>query len=68
VNKNNNLDLLKSRLEQLLENMHVPAMRRDLNKLSNLMWLQRNISINNKGEELTEILALLKKERRRLNK
>ena len=68
MNKNNNLDLLKSRLEQLLENMHVPAMRRDLNKLSNLMWLQRNISINNKGEELTEILALLKKERRRLNK
>jgi CBS-domain-containing membrane protein len=68
VNENNNLDLFKSRLEQLLENMEVPAMRRDLNKLSNLMWLQRNISINNKGEELTEILALLKKERRRLNK
>ena len=72
MSENNNLDMFQdtglSRLSQLLENMEVPKMRRDLNKLSNIMWLQRNVAINNKGPQVTEVIALLKKERRRLNK
>ena len=54
------------RLSQLLENMDVPKMRRDLTKKSNIMWLQRNVAINNKGPQVTEVIALLKRERRRL--
>jgi len=54
------------RLTQLLENMDVPKMRRDLDKPSNVRWLQRNIAINNKGPQVPEILALLNKEWSRL--
>ena len=70
MSENKNIDMFQDagllRLSQLLENMDVPKMRRDLNKKSNIMWLQRNVAINNKGEEVTEVLALLRKERRRL--
>ena len=65
-NNNNNLDLFLTRLEQLLENMEVPNMRRDLNKPSNIRWLLRNIAINNKGPEVPEVIALLVNEERRL--
>ena len=71
-NNNNNLDMFQdaglSRLSQLLENMDVPKMRRDLNKSSNIRWLLRNVAANNKGPQVTEVITLLKKERRRLNK
>jgi hypothetical protein len=70
MSENNNLDIFQDagllRLSQLLENMEVPKMRRDLNKPSNVRWLQRNIAINNKGPQVPEILALLNKEWRRL--
>jgi len=70
MNDSNNLDMLQDagllRLAQLLENMEVPKMRRDLNKPSNVRWLQRNIAINNKGPQVPEILALLNKEWSRL--
>jgi len=70
MNDNNNLDMFQDagllRLSQLLENMDVPKMRRDLTKKSNIMWLQRNVAINNKGPQVTEVIALLKRERRRL--
>ena len=70
MNKNNNLDMFQDagllRLSQLLENMEVPTMRRDLNKPSNIKWLLRNVAINNKGEEVHEVIALLVKEQRRL--
>ena len=70
MSENNNLDMFQDagllRLAQLLENMDVPTMRRDLNKPSNIRWLQRNLAINNKGPEVPEILALLNKEWRRL--
>jgi len=70
MNDSNNLDMFQDagllRLTQLLENMDVPKMRRDLDKPSNVRWLQRNIAINNKGPQVPEILALLNKEWRRL--
>jgi len=70
MNDSNNLDMFQDdgllRLAQLLENMEVPKMRRDLNKPSNVRWLQRNIAINNKGPQVPEILALLNKEWSRL--
>jgi len=70
MSENNNLDIFQDagllRLSQLLENMEVPKMWRDLNKPSNVRWLQRNIAINNKGPQVPEILALLNKEWRRL--
>ena len=65
-NNNNNLDLFLTRLEQLLENMEVPNMRRDLNKPSNIRWLLRNVAINNKGPEVPEVIALLVNEERML--
>ena len=70
MNDSNNLDMFQDagllRLTQLLENMDVPKMRRDLDKPSNVRWLQRNITINNKGPQVPEILALLNKEWSRL--
>ena len=70
MSENSNLDMFQDagllRLSQLLENMEVPKMRRDLNKPSNIRWLQRNVAINNKGPEVLEILALLNAEWRRL--
>ena len=63
MSENTNLDMFQDagllRLSQLLENMEVPKMRRDLNKPSNIRWLQRNVAINNKGAEVLEVLALL---------
>ena len=70
MSENSNLDMFQDagllRLSQLLENMDVPTMRRDLNKPSNIRWLQRNVAIDNKGPEVPEILALLNAEGRRL--
>jgi len=70
MNKNNNMDMLHDagllRLAQLLENIEVPKMRRDLSKPSNIRWLQRNVAINNKGHEVPEIMALLRHEWSRL--
>jgi len=70
MNKNNNLDMFQDsdllRLTQLLENMDVPKMRRDLNKPSNIKWLLRNVAINNEGPEVSKVIALLIKEQRRL--
>tara|TARA_Y100000296_G_scaffold37136_1_gene42962 strand:+ start:193 stop:408 length:216 start_codon:yes stop_codon:yes gene_type:complete len=70
MSENNNLDMFQDagllRLSQLLENMNVPAMRRDLDKPSNIKWLLRNVCINNKGAEVPEVIALLIKEQRRL--
>ena len=51
MNNNNNLDIFQDAelidLAQLLENMAIPAMRRNLNKLSNVKWLLRNLRANN---------------------
>jgi hypothetical protein len=70
MNDNNNLDIFQDagllRLSQLLENMDVPKMRRDLNKRSNIRWLLRNVAANNKGPKVHEVIALLITEQRRL--
>ena len=70
MNENNNMkwaiDPTIHRITQLLENMEVPKMRRDLNKPSNIRWLLRNVAINNKGPEVHELIALLVKEQARL--
>ena len=72
MNKNNNMtwahDPAIHRITQLLENMEVPKMRRDLNKPSNIRWLIRNVAVNNKGPEVVEVIALLIKEQARLKK
>ena len=70
MNENNSfkwaIDPTIHRITQLLENMKVPKMRRDLNKPSNIKWLIRNVAINNKGPEVAEVIALLIKEQARL--
>ena len=70
MNKNNNFkwahDPTIHRITQLLENMEVPKMRRDLNKPSNIRWLLRNVAVNNKGPQVGEVIALLIKEQARL--
>ena len=70
MNENNNMkwaiDPTIHRLTQLLENMEVPEMRRDLNKPSNIRWLLRNVAANNKGPQVPEVIALLIKEQQRL--
>ena len=70
MNENNNMkwaiDPTIHRITQLLENMEVPKVRRDLNKPSNVRWLLRNVAINNKGPEVRELIALLIKEEARL--
>ena len=70
MNENNNFKWAHDpdihRLSQLLENMEVPKMRRDLNKPSNIRWLLRNVAANNKGPEVPEVIALLIKEQARL--
>ena len=70
MNENNNMkwaiDPTIHRITQLLENMEVPKMRRDLNKPSNIRWLLRNVAANNKGPEVHEVIALLIKEQARL--
>ena len=64
MNENNNMkwaqDPTVDRLTQLLENMDVPERRRDLNKLSNLRWLQRNLNANNEGDKLEAIHLLIR--------
>ena len=70
MNKNNNMkwavDPAIHRMMELVELMEVPKMRRDLNKPSNIRWLLRNVAANNKGQEVTEVIALLIKEQARL--
>jgi len=64
MNENNNFkwaqDPVIVRLSELLENMDIPEMRRDLNKVSNLRWLQRNLSANNEGDKLEAAHLLIR--------
>lgn len=44
----------------LLEGMHVPELRLDISKPSNVRWLLRNLGINNpSGHNLTEAIGRL---------
>lgn len=51
-------------LEKILENMDVPAMRRDVSKQENLKWLLRNLAINN-GDH-PDIDSILREVKRRV--
>jgi len=57
MNENNNF--AAERLTELLEPLDIPSTRRDLNKPSNLRWLQRNVSINNDDAEALDTIHLL---------
>ena len=64
MNNNNNLDMFQDakliELAQLLENMDIPTMRRDLNKMTNVKWLLRNLKANNaKNPQIDRAIALL---------
>jgi hypothetical protein len=57
---NENNDFAAARLTELLASLDIPTMRRDITKLSNLKWLQRNVSINNRAENLDTIHLLIR--------
>tara|TARA_R100001591_G_scaffold27178_1_gene37538 strand:+ start:547 stop:765 length:219 start_codon:yes stop_codon:yes gene_type:complete len=64
MNENNNFKSVQDpvivRLSELLEGMNIPEMRRDLNKVSNLRWLQRNLNANNEGDKLEAAHLLIR--------
>ena len=69
----NNLTLLewarRRNLSELLDTMVIPTMRRDLDKESNIRWLQRNLAIgNNEHPRIGEAIMLLKREAHRIRK
>ena len=53
-------DFAMQRLNELLQPLDIPKMRRDLNNLSNLRWLQRNLSINNTSDNMDAIHLLIR--------
>jgi hypothetical protein len=68
-----NLTLLewarRNLLAEVLSTMDIPALRRDLDKESNIRWLQRNLTINNnKHPRIMEASTLLKREALRIRK
>lgn len=51
------------RLTNLLRDMDIPAMRRDLSKTENIQWMLRNLRIRNlDNPSIGEAILLLKKE------
>lgn len=58
----------KQTLINLLEPMDIPKTRRDINKLENVLWLLRNLGINNgKHPNFGHAYSLLKERREELN-
>ena len=61
----------KTLVLEILNEMDVPETRKDLNKLSNLRWLQRNLLIRNgnhpKAVEVVEVIAKMAREKRQQN-
>ena len=57
----------KTQVLEILEEMDVPEMRKDLNKIGNLRWLQRNLLIQNgnhpKAVEVVEFIAEMAREK-----
>lgn len=49
------VDRRQSALSTILKQMDVPKLRQDTTKLSNLMWLKRNLSINNASHPLHDV-------------
>ena len=60
---------VESRLSDILEDMNIPNMRKDISSLANVRWLMRNISIQNgSNPELSEAISLLNQHRKNLSK
>jgi len=57
----------KTQVVEILNEMDVPETRKDLNKLSNLRWLQRNLLIQNgnhpRAVEVVETIKVLAREK-----
>ena len=57
----------KALVFEILKEMDVPEARKDLNKLSNLRWLQRNLLIQNgnhpRAVQVVEIIAEMAREK-----
>ena len=45
----------QSALATLLEQMEVPAMRKDTTSKSNVRWLMRNLAVKNKNHPMFEV-------------
>ncbi len=64
-------DALHLELLVIIEDMDIPEMRKDLNKLANLRWLQRNLMIRNgnhpRATEAVEMIAKMAQEKRKQN-
>ena len=51
----------RAQLAGILEEMDVPEMRKDVKRLSNLRWLQRNLLIRNrKHPKAAEAIGIIK--------
>ena len=61
----------KALVLEMLNEMDVPETRKNLNELSNLRWLQRNLLIRNgnhpKAVEVVETIAKMAREKREQN-
>ena len=55
----------------IIEDMDIPETRKDLNKLGNLRWLQRNLMIRNgndpRATEAVEMIAKMAREKNKQN-
>jgi len=51
----------RAQLAGILEEMDIPEMRKDIKRLSNLRWLQRNLLIRNrKHPKAAEAIGIIK--------
>ena len=61
----------KAQVLEILNEMDVPDMRKDLNKIGNLRWLQRNLLIRNgnhpRAVEVVETIAKMAREKNKEN-
>tara|TARA_Y100001972_G_scaffold39926_1_gene49393 strand:+ start:1981 stop:2223 length:243 start_codon:yes stop_codon:yes gene_type:complete len=66
-----NQDELHLEVLVIIEDMDIPEMRKDLNKLGNLRWLQRNLMIRNgndpRATEAVEMIAKMAREKNKQN-
>jgi len=64
-------DVLHLEVLVIIEDMDIPEMRKVLNKLGNLLWLQRNLMIRNgnhpRATEAVEMIAKMAQEKRKQN-
>lgn len=66
-----NQDELHLEVLVIIEDMDIPETRKDLNKLGNLRWLQRNLMIRNgndpRATEAVEMIAKMAREKNKQN-